>query len=153
MAKVLVAVDGSELALDAARQALALLAPDSDVTVLAVARPVILPVTDGSGLASVGAMTPLVLEEATEGAVAAARDDAAAAVAALGIDAHARVEEGEPGTMICQVAKEEGFDVIVVGSHGSGFVKRALLGSVSNHVLHHAPCPVLVVRPERADHG
>ena len=45
----------------------------------------------------------------------------------------------------------EQFDVIVVGSHGRGFVKRVVLGSVSHHVLQHAPCPVLVVRA--SDHS
>ncbi|NNE97911.1 MAG: universal stress protein [Pyrinomonadaceae bacterium] len=37
-------------------------------------------------------------------------------------------------------------DLIVVGSHGYGFWKRAMIGSVSDAVVHHAPCSVLVVR-------
>lgn len=54
------------------------------------------------------------------------------------------------GSEIVRIATDGGYDVIVVGSHGSGFVKRVLVGSVSGHVVHHATCPVLVVR-EPAD--
>ena len=39
-------------------------------------------------------------------------------------------------------------DVIVVGTHGHGWLKRVLIGSVSTHVLHHVACPVLVIRTE-----
>ncbi len=38
-------------------------------------------------------------------------------------------------------------DLVVVGSRGYGEVRSILLGSVSNHVVHHAHCPVVVVRP------
>ena len=44
------------------------------------------------------------------------------------------------------VAEHEGSDVIALGSHGRGVFKRMVLGSVSEHVVRHAPCPVLVVR-------
>ena len=57
-----------------------------------------------------------------------------------------RTEMGDPAAMICSVARDLGVDVIVVGSHGKGFLSRVLLGSVSEHVARHAPCPVLVVR-------
>jgi nucleotide-binding universal stress UspA family protein len=45
-------------------------------------------------------------------------------------------------------------DVIVVGSHGRGALERLLLGSVSDQVVRHAPCPVLVIRPrpDQKDH-
>ncbi len=46
------------------------------------------------------------------------------------------------------MAEEIGADVIVVGSHGRGAIERLLLGSVSEQVVRHAPCPVLVVRPK-----
>ena len=49
---------------------------------------------------------------------------------------------------MCRVAAELKVDVIVVGSHGRGAIARILLGSVSEQVVRHAPCPVLVVRPE-----
>lgn len=57
-----------------------------------------------------------------------------------------RIEAGDPATAICAVAKEAGADVVVIGSWGHGFLRRALLGSVSSHVVHNAPCAVLVVR-------
>ena len=69
---------------------------------------------------------------------------------ALGRPAERRVVHGDPAIEICRVAEEGRFDLVVIGSHGSGFLKQVLLGSVSHHVLHHAPCPVLVVR-ERND--
>ena len=59
-----------------------------------------------------------------------------------------RTEIGDPGQTICRVAGELGVDVVVVGSRGRGAVKRALLGSVSGHVVHNAPCPVLVIRAD-----
>jgi nucleotide-binding universal stress UspA family protein len=40
--------------------------------------------------------------------------------------------------------------MIVVGTHGRGPIGRLLLGSVSEHVVRNAPCPVLVARPETA---
>ena len=53
---------------------------------------------------------------------------------------------GNPAPMIVEEAKQWNADLIVVGSHGFGFWNRLLLGSVSNAVVHHAPCSVLVVR-------
>ena len=52
---------------------------------------------------------------------------------------------GPPDQQIIEKAREWNADIIVVGSHGRGFWGR-LLGSVSNGVVHHAPCSVLVVR-------
>ena len=56
------------------------------------------------------------------------------------------VARGNPAAMIVEEAKNWNADLIVVGSHGFGFWSRLMLGSVSNGVLHHAPCSVLVVR-------
>lgn len=53
---------------------------------------------------------------------------------------------GGPATEIVNAAKEWPADLIVIGSHGRGGVQRALLGSVAEGVMRHAPCPVLVVR-------
>ena len=55
------------------------------------------------------------------------------------------VVKGNPEQVIVEIARSWGADLIVVGSHGRGFWGR-LLGSVSDAVVHHAPCSVLVVR-------
>ncbi|HEV2005606.1 MAG TPA: universal stress protein [Candidatus Limnocylindrales bacterium] len=54
--------------------------------------------------------------------------------------------QGDPGEAIVDAAKSEAVDLVVVGSHGRGSMGRLLIGSVSDHVVRHAPCPVLVVR-------
>ncbi len=55
---------------------------------------------------------------------------------------------GRPAAEIVKAAQEWPADVIVIGSHGRAGVTRALLGSVAEAVMRHAPCPVLVVRAE-----
>ena len=55
---------------------------------------------------------------------------------------------GAPESRIVETAEEFGATLIVVGSHGYNRWERLLLGSVSDSVVHHAPCSVLVVRHE-----
>jgi nucleotide-binding universal stress UspA family protein len=56
---------------------------------------------------------------------------------------------GDAGVQICEVAKNCRADLIVVGRRGRTGLAEAFLGSVSNYVVHHAPCSVLVIqRPE-----
>ncbi len=57
-----------------------------------------------------------------------------------------RVLEGDPGAKICQVAKIENCEMIVMGSRGLTDFRGLLLGSVAHRVVHAAPCPVLIVR-------
>ncbi|MCY0894981.1 MAG: universal stress protein [Alicyclobacillaceae bacterium] len=57
-----------------------------------------------------------------------------------------RAEFGQPANRICEVAEEEGADLIVVGSHGRGAIDRLLLGGVSYGVVHRSKIPVLVVK-------
>jgi len=47
---------------------------------------------------------------------------------------------------ICREAKEGRFDLVIMGSRGLGEIKGYLMGSVSNRVVRHASCPVLIVR-------
>jgi nucleotide-binding universal stress UspA family protein len=56
---------------------------------------------------------------------------------------------GKVALEIVALAEELGADLIVMGSRGLGGVRRALMGSVSDSVVRHAHCPVLVVRPEK----
>jgi nucleotide-binding universal stress UspA family protein len=67
-----------------------------------------------------------------------------------GVSVDFLVWEGDPGESIVDAAVSEQADMIVVGSHGRGAVGRFLIGSVSDHVVRHAPCPVLVVRSAAA---
>ena len=65
----------------------------------------------------------------------------------IGIDVSFLIWTGDPGDMIVAAAEAEHADMVLVGSHGRGAVGRLFLGSVSEHVVRNAPCPVLVVRP------
>lgn len=82
------------------------------------------------------------LREATaQGLVASGRE--------MGAEVTFLVWEGSPGEAIVEAALAEEADLIVVGSRGRGAVGRVLIGSVSDHVVRHAPCPVMVVRTAR----
>lgn len=61
-----------------------------------------------------------------------------------------RVLFGTPDRRIVELAEEEAADLIVVGSHGYNRLERLLLGSVSDAIVHHAPCKVLVVRDKNS---
>lgn len=62
------------------------------------------------------------------------------------VDITKRVEFGRAAEMIIEAAKEWNADLVIVGTHGRGFWGRLTLGSVSDAVVHHSPCSVLVVR-------
>ncbi len=55
---------------------------------------------------------------------------------------------GDPGKEICRLAEQRDVDGIIMGRHARGAIQEVLLGSVSNYVVHHAPCPVTVVPPQ-----
>jgi nucleotide-binding universal stress UspA family protein len=54
--------------------------------------------------------------------------------------------EGRPAEEILKQVRERAIDLVVLGSRGSGSLKRLLLGSTSEQVLREAPCSVLIVR-------
>jgi nucleotide-binding universal stress UspA family protein len=64
----------------------------------------------------------------------------------LGIKANFEYSVGEPGQKICHQAQEWGADLIIIGRRGRKGLAEILLGSVSNYVLHNAPCSVLVIQ-------
>ncbi|MFF7984068.1 universal stress protein [Streptomyces sp. NPDC007901] len=63
-----------------------------------------------------------------------------------GVPVAPQVVEGHPAAVLAEAAQNA--DLLVVGSHGHGAFTGMLLGSVSNHCVHHATCPVLVVRAD-----
>ncbi len=68
-----------------------------------------------------------------------------------------RVEEGRPAKIIVEVAEEEDFDLIVMGSQGFGLIAGWFLGSVSNEVANSSTKPLLIVKkpadPKPGDHS
>lgn len=53
---------------------------------------------------------------------------------------------GSPGPSIVRAAEELNAGMIVCGSRGMGLIRRTILGSISDYVLHHAHIPVIVVK-------
>lgn len=146
--KILVATDGSDHAIDAAKRGLAVTAPADTVTLLCIVHtPTVISSGMESGFAG-GMATPEVVDAAWIGAKEEADASLDRTVAALpeGLNIERRVETGEPGLAIVAAAEEVGADAIIIGSRGRGAFKRALLGSVSTHVVNNAPCPVVVVQ-------
>ncbi|KAK8557426.1 hypothetical protein V6N13_013697 [Hibiscus sabdariffa] len=53
---------------------------------------------------------------------------------------------GDPRNVLCEAVEKHNASVLVVGSHGYGPMKRAVLGSVSDYCAHHAHCSVMIVK-------
>jgi nucleotide-binding universal stress UspA family protein len=70
--------------------------------------------------------------------------------AGLGADVRRRSAIGPAADMIVAACEDERAELVVLGSHGRGGLKAALLGSVSSQVASRAPCPCLIVSPEAA---
>ena len=64
---------------------------------------------------------------------------------------HIETRVGDPGWEIAEYARAVKADLIIVPSHGYHGLKRVLLGSVAEHVIRHADCPVLVLRRPDAE--
>lgn len=136
---ILLAVDGSEHALHAARMAGDLArAMKSDRLRIVVAFDRIPPYLGEPNLQHV---IDARMKEAQ-----AILEAAQKAVGKIPGEIHAELIEGSPAEAIIDVATTRASDVIVIGSRGLGRIAGAVLGSTSQKVLAHAPCPVLVVR-------
>ncbi|KAK2570441.1 Universal stress protein [Acropora cervicornis] len=64
---------------------------------------------------------------------------------AVEVPAKILVQDGHPGENVCKTALKEKANLIVVGSRGMGTIRRTILGSISDYIIHHAHIPVLVV--------
>ncbi|MBX2865244.1 MAG: universal stress protein [Leptolyngbyaceae cyanobacterium MAG.088] len=66
----------------------------------------------------------------------------------VGVQVEIAQKSGSAGHLICELGQSWGADLIYMGSRGRAGLSELLLGSVSNFVMHHAPCSVLVMRGE-----
>lgn len=79
-------------------------------------------------------------------------DDQVRGIEALGVavvGAHLEMD-GRPARALVELGEKLGAGLVVMGSRGLGGLRRTLMGSVSDSVVRHAHCPVMVVRPEKA---
>ena len=66
------------------------------------------------------------------------------------VEVRTKVEIGAPDDNIVQEAEKGGMDMIVLSTHGRTGLSHILVGSVTERVVRHAPCPVLSIRPKGA---
>jgi nucleotide-binding universal stress UspA family protein len=145
---IVVGVDGSEGSLQALRWALdeARLRGARLVAVHAWFEPYA-PAMPGVGEPSVVPVDrDLIAQAADEGLEASLRE---VGTSDAGPEIERAVVEETPARALLDQA--EGADLLVVGSRGHGRIAGALLGSISQQVAQHAPCPVVIVRPQKAD--
>ena len=154
--KILLAIDGSESATHATQAAVELSKKtDSELHVLYVGQDpysaAFYP-SEATNPEGVEPVDPALIEELGQQFEQAARQTLDAEVETVravgGTVAQAHLRMGTPGAEVVDLAEELGVGQVVVGSRGLGGIRRALIGSVSDSVVRHAHCPVLVVRKE-----
>ncbi|SEV97251.1 universal stress protein [Halobacterium jilantaiense] len=136
--RVLVPVDGSELATRALEYALDVHG-DDDITLLYVA---------GEASPMMGSAAKLALEDDLDEAILEEAEEVFGPARELadecGVSADAEIGLGKPASVIVEHA--ENHDVVVLGSHSSSLRERLLVGNVATKVVENAPVPVTVVR-------
>ncbi len=138
---VVVGVDGSEQSLRAARTAAGLVRASGGKLVIAT---VVRPPEGWWGV--VGSPPPAdVLADALVDAQRRILDETVGALDLEGVDYETDEEIGDPAAMLIRVCEEYDADVLVIGKHGGGMLRRLVLGSVAHHLVHEAPVPVLLV--------
>lgn len=140
--KVLLPVDGSDLALDAVRYALTLREQGLKLEF------VLANVQEGTHLYEV-VLAPVA--QVLEGDIGAAAGDhslqsAQALLKAAGAPFESEVATGGAAPMLIEIAERHGCDAIIMGARGMGGLRGALLGSVSQDLLHRASLPVTIVK-------
>ena len=103
--------------------------------------------TGGYGWAPTGMATSFDFKENAEKVLAEAISTACGPGDSVPV--HARAVEGNPAQVLLDAS--DGADLLVVGSRGHGGFTEALLGSVGQHCVHHARCPVVVIRGQERD--
>jgi nucleotide-binding universal stress UspA family protein len=143
--KILIGVDGSDFSKAAIEHVCRQTWPAGSevVVVSAVAQPVI----PSPELYVAAATTATAILEAERRSHEEFVSKAEAEFRRAGLTARGRVMDGDAREALVRAAREEGAQLLVVGSHGRTGLAKLLLGSVASHVVSHAPCNVLVVRP------
>ena len=145
--KILLAADGSEEATLAARTATDIAEKiGSELHVVLVGLSVSYV---GMGPVEIADIPAPSQEELTEEAQRLLDTQSRQIEAAGGVVTQAHLRVGRPDEEIVALAEELGAGLLVIGSRGLGGIRRALMGSVSDSVVRHAHCPVLVVRKEK----
>lgn len=146
--KVLIATDGSEYSRAAIDECCRMFGklPDTEIEIIAVYE-LMIPPTEPF------VMAPEYIQQIDDESRAQANAVAEKALAQIREKCSALADKtttgvicGAPAQKIVEAAEKRGADLIVSGSHGYGFWKRAWLGSVSNALVHNAPCSVMIVR-------
>lgn len=137
--RILLAVDGSEHALHATRKAaeLARLMKPIEFRIVVAYDPIPL---------YLGEPNMQIAITNRKGEAEEVLNMAVKEVGSLPCEIHTELLEGDPASAILEVATVRKSDVIVMGSRGLGRLAGLLLGSTSQKVVSHAPCPVLIVR-------
>jgi nucleotide-binding universal stress UspA family protein len=150
MTTLIVATDGSDLALQAAVRGLSLTRQADEVLVVS-AVDVVVPGEDATGFAG-ATITPEIAETANRESKEQAEVAVTAVAEAIRDIGYAskqvttRLIEGGPGPSLCRLASDVNASAVIIGSRGRGGLKRALIGSVSDCVVRNAPCAVIVSR-------
>ena len=138
--------DGSEASIAALRTGLAVVAPD-DILLVTVVDHGDETLVSGTGMAG-GVMSDTEFDSMEKARIGEAEAELAQAAETLGLgSAETLLLRGDPARALCDLAVDRDARAIVLGTRGRGGVKRALLGSVSDHVVRNAPCPVVITRP------
>ena len=145
--KVLVATDGSDAALDAAKRALDLLRADAEIALVTIIPGYEDPMETAGGIEGPD-VTEKEAEQDYEHAVEEGRAALDRTSAALHADTDVRLvpAEDDPGHALVKLAPRRADRPDRDRAGDKGFFKRLFSGSTSDYVVHHAPCPVLVIR-------
>lgn len=144
---IVVATDGSEAAIDAARRSMDLLRPSAHIVLVMVIPEYEDPMEDAGGIEG-PAISYKQADKDWKKATAQGQAALDRTAKVLGPNAEVRLvpDDETAGAAIVRAASEIRADVLVVGSSGKGWLSRLFKGSVSDYVAHHAPCPVMLIR-------
>ena len=139
--KILLPFDGSAGALDAVRFALRLASDGLDTSV------VLANVQEPASLYELMvAHDPQVIEQVSAAAGLNTLQPAQSLLEAAGIAFETEVATGDPAHTLVDILENYGCDMVVMGASGTSTLRSALLGSVSNELLHAAGVPVMIVK-------